>query len=171
MKKQTILASVAVLLLIAGSCKKEEHEGELITTVKLELKEKKSGITQTFIWEDADGPGGNNPNRTDTIRMADSSEYEVSTQFLSNGTDITAEIKNEAAEHLVCYTGPGASVLNIGYADTDGKYPLGLSTNWITLTSGSGVVRVNLRHQPGSKNGNCDVGESDVDINFEIVIK
>lgn len=176
MKNQILLIGLAFFSAGITSCDKHD-EGELITTVKLVFTPTGGGSSETFIWRDIDGPGGNSPDRTDTIRLNDSSSYSVEASFLNESEgkneDITAEIRNEAKEHIVCYSGIPAANLVLSYDDNDGKYPIGLKTKWESKGSGNGILRINLRHQPKSKDGSCEAGESDVDVsmNVEIISK
>jgi hypothetical protein len=174
--KKTILFSglSATLILFIASCHKHD-EGELITTVRISITPTSGGTTSTFIWKDPDGPGGNGPTQTDTIRLKDSTDYNAEISFLNesggNSTDITPEIRNEGKEHLVCISGLPLSNLVINATDSDGKYPIGLQSSWKSIAQGSGLLRVNLRHQPKSKDGSCDAGESDVDVQFNLLIE
>lgn len=169
MKHSFTFIILAAMLLTFSSCHRHD-EGELITTVKVVLTPKTGGAASTFIWEDQDGPGGNAPGRTDTIRLNDSSEYDAEVFFLHKGEDVTAEIRNEDDEHIVCYGGMPEANLKVTYADSDGKHPVGLKTTWKTTVSGSGLLRVNLRHQARSKDGTCEPGESDVDVTFNLEV-
>ncbi len=173
MRKTTLFIGFSILLMAAfslGSCHKHE-EGELITTIKITLTPKDSGNAKTFVWSDPDGIGGNAPTQTDTIVCDSGKAYLAAIQFFNGDNDITTEIKNEASEHLVCYTGPTSNILAIAYNDSDGQYPIGLETKWQAGKISSGLVRINLKHQPKSKNGTCDPGESDVDVSFPFSIK
>ncbi|MCC7298200.1 MAG: hypothetical protein IT244_07705 [Bacteroidia bacterium] len=175
-KKSSIAFALIALAgtFIFSSCKKKKtDEEELITTVKFSLQQ--NNITKgTFQWKDLDGDGGNAPQPTDTITLDSGMIYNASVAFLneSNGQniDITEEIKSESADHLICYTAP-VSALEISITDSDGKYPIGLTSDWKTLAKGTYTLRVVLRHQPGEKNGSCDPGETDVDVNFPVRIK
>jgi hypothetical protein len=173
MKKIIFFTTIASLIGFLSSCHKHD-EGEVITTVKIVLTPQGGGTAQTFIWRDADGPGGNAPDRTDTIRISDSTVYNAETFFLNESggknEDITTEIKNEAKEHIVCYSVLVSNVLSVAYADNDGKHPIGLKTTWTTGQTGNDLLRVNLRHQPKSKDGTCEPGESDVDVNLNIEV-
>ncbi len=174
--KKTISFSAlsAMLTIFIFSCHKHD-EGELITTVRIALTPISGGATTTFVWSDPDGPGGNAPTQTDTIKLKDSTEYKAEISFFNESdgksTDITPEIRNEGKEHLVCLSGLPIANLVINATDSDGKYPIGLQSNWKTISQGSGLLRVNLRHQPKSKDGNCNVGESDVDVQFNLFIE
>ena len=66
-------AVIVAALMMFAACKKEsqpaeENENELITTIQVELIERGTGNAQQFVWEDADGPGGEIPY-LDTIKL------------------------------------------------------------------------------------------------------
>lgn len=173
MRKTTLFIGFGILIISIfslGSCHKHE-EGELITTIKVTLTANDSSTSKIFVWSDPDGIGGNTPTQTDTIVCDSGKTYLAAIQFFNGDNDITTEIKNEGSEHLVCYTGPTSDILAISYNDSDGKYPIGLETKWQAVKISSGLVRINLKHQPKSKNGTCDPGESDVDVSFPFFIK
>jgi len=182
MKKtnQLYIALAAGLLLIGsfGSCKKEDHDhddGEVITTVKLEFADSATGRPAgEFVFSDPDGPGGNAPVRFDTIRLAENRTYTVKIILLDESKtpaeDITKEVKEEAKEHLFCFTPSGVQV-NILRTDSDGTYEVGLESRWITGIGGAGKVKVVLKHQPNVKNGDCAPGDTDVEVDFPIEIQ
>ncbi|MBS3913097.1 MAG: hypothetical protein KG003_01225 [Bacteroidetes bacterium] len=164
----------AIGLIVFQSCKpKKSNESELITTIKITITD--GGIpVGEFYWKDPDGDGGNPPTQTDTIKLNSGKTYISKLEFIneSNGgyTDITPQIKSESVDHIICYT-PTSAILQITPTDSDGKFPIGLQTEWKTNSAGNGSVRVNLRHQPGVKNGTCDPGESDADVSFPFVLQ
>lgn len=175
------LASIAISGMLAlQNCGHDDHddhdhEGELINSVKLEVVNKAGIIVGTYVWEDKDGDGGNAPNRMDTVRLMKDSSYVINTQFW-NTTDgknenVTTDIDRSKNEHLVCFTDNNSGI-TITYMDSDGTHPVGLKTGWkVGSTAQKGTLRVNLRHQPGVKNGQCNVGESDIDVVFPYEIK
>ena len=91
--------------------------------------------------------------------------------------NITLEIQNEKNNHLVCYQVSSLSMkpssgLSILAADKDDKsLPIGLSTTWTTKAIDFGDIWVRLKHQPNSKTGSCDIGETDVEVAFPYVIR
>ena len=84
--------------------------------------------------------------------------------------DITDEIKAEANDHLLCFAPMhllNVIALNITRIDKDGNgLELGLKSNWKNLVQLDGAVKISLKHQPGIKNGSCDIGETDVELLF-----
>lgn len=177
MKNKTIIIAITAglfLLTNAGSCKKEKkEENELITTVKVHLK-KGAVDAGTFVWKDADGDGGNPPLAPDTIKMDTGVTYACTLEYLNESSnpvqDITAEIQNEAANHRICFsTDLAGSVFNI--TDSDGKYPIGLKSEWKTSAKGTGSIRIVLRHQPNAKDGTCNPGDTDADVSFPLISK
>jgi len=164
------MTAATAALLNLSSCHKHD-EGELITTVKLTLTPKAGGTAKTFVWSDPDGIGGNSPKQTDTIVCDSGVDYNGELQFFNGDTDITSEIKNEGAEHFVCYTGPTSNVVEIIYKDNDGKHPIGLSTEWKAKNKTAGLIRIALKHQPKKKDGTCNPGETDVDVTFPIFVE
>lgn len=182
MKKLSIYFVTAALLL--GACKKDENdpqnptptnEEELITTVTLHFYEK--GNVDNHVmgsFRDVDGAGGNAAT-IDTIILDTNTIYTASIELLDeSGTDvvdITTEVKEESDEHIFCYE-PSTSEINITITDSDGTYPLGVETEWTTGNTASGSVKVTLKHQPnGQKDGSCSSGETDVEVDFPVVIQ
>jgi hypothetical protein len=174
-----MLATSSLCALGSLSSCKDDHdhdEGEVITTVKLICQDSANASlpVSEFRFEDPDGPGGNNPTRLDTIYLDSGRTTLVSLRFedASSGTvkDISAEVRSEADEHLVCF-GPAGIQLAINITDTDGMYPLGLESRWKPQASGSGSITVTLKHQYDVKNGTCDPGDTDVEVTFPVIIR
>ncbi len=147
---------------------------ELITTVMLSFSDSNGG-TQTVFFRDLDGVGGNAPT-IDTINLTfDNAPYTMNMMFLdeSDSTDvedITAEIREEANDHLVCFT-PTTGALSITISDKDGNnLDLGLQSVWSLSDAGTGSVNIALKHQPEIKNGQCNIGETDVEVDFPLII-
>jgi hypothetical protein len=177
-KLYTVLALFSMISAILSSCKKEDpetppvptNEEELITTFKIIFTDP-TGTNPTYeaIFRDIDGAGGNQPTAFDTIRLKPNSTYNASIQFLNESvspTDtITNEILQEAGDHLICYNISGANV-SIQRTDSDGIFEIGLLSTWTTTNTSTGNVIISLKHQPGIKNGNCDLGDTDIELNF-----
>lgn len=153
------------------------NEEELITTVNLLFRDTNGLLVDTFAFNDLDGDGGN-PPVIDTIKLKSNSTFLLSLEFLDASDpndieDITAEIKAEDDEHLICFEPQNLVGLNIIRTDSDGTYELGLESRW-SIPSGAMVsnskVKISLKHQPNVKDGTCGVGDTDVEIDFPIVI-
>ncbi|ABG60943.1 hypothetical protein [Cytophaga hutchinsonii] len=188
---------VNICLLIAAlstfvSCKKDDkdvaspvnpNETELVTTVKLIIKPVSNTAAEMYAsYRDLDGDGGNAPI-IDTIRLDANTEYHVQVLVLDetkNPVDTTSkEIEAEKDEHQFFYSKIGTYELTTNYLDfDDNNVPVGLSMN---IQTGSAFVQktnklqVVLKHQPGLKpitgNGNASLGETDLEVNFPILVK
>ncbi len=177
--RKNYLLGILFLTIIVASCKKDdpvvnppapENEEELITTFKITFTDPNGvnpSVTATF--RDIDGPGGNNPTVFDTIRLKPNATYNAAIEFLNESVtpaeDLTAEILEESHDHLICFNVSGANA-TIVRTDSDGTYEIGLTSTWTTTAVSSGNTVITLRHQPGIKNGSCDVGDSDIELNF-----
>lgn len=164
---------ISFVTLNSVSCKKKKSEGELITTVIVDLK--KNGLPYgTYTWKDADGPGGASPLNPDTIFIDSNSTYLASLTLKneSNGRqdNITEEIRNEGSQHFFCFNSD-EGILKVTATDSDGKYPLGLESEWVVKKPGTTKLRIRLKHQPGSKDGTCTPGETDIDVEFPVIVK
>jgi hypothetical protein len=185
MKKVKFIFVLVALLGMNFSCKKDqpdpvdeptvEEEGELITTFKLSFVDS-SGLESPleFVFRDTDGPGGNSPSQFDTIRLSENKTYFANISVLNESVNpainLTQEIKNEGNDHLFCFT-HSLSGLDLFITDSDGTYGIGLESTWKTATLADGMMNIKLKHQPGIKNGNCEVGETDIDLNFKVIIQ
>jgi len=184
MKKESIFTHIGAILLLSvlpmvQSCKDDDHnhdEGEVITTVQMVFTDSAtSTVAGTFEFNDPDGPGGNPPQRLDTINLQSSKTYLVELRFIDASKnpahDITHEIREEAKEHIVCFTDAGSNI-TILRTDSDGTHPIGLSSRWNAPdVMGSGNVKVTLKHQPGVKNGQCEPGDTDVEVEFPVRVR
>jgi len=186
-KLKSTFYSIVIVTLVVG-CKKdtkapadvhEHNDGELITT--LELKFSGKGVVNndtTFVvtFDDPDGDGGNSPIKLDQINLLKNTDYSVELTLLDKSKPpydtISNEVLEEADDHLFFYSSNPVNLLNITITDKDSKNRnLGLRSNWKTNTAGSGKVKVKLMHQPGVKDGKLEVGDTDVEVEFPVVIK
>lgn len=160
------LATILSLSLLSAACGEddhddngEDHENEVITTVRLTFTPTGGGTDLVFEFDDPDGDGGEAPT-VNTIDLF-ANNYDVSVEF-ENGLesppeDITEEVENEDDEHQIFFTGTavnGPAADNAGaplthaYDDADGDgNPVGLA-NTITAAAGSGDLVLTLRHMP-----------------------
>ncbi len=170
-----LLASINMLV----ACKKapqEPTDNELITNVKLKFTELGTTTITTFEWKDPDGDGGAAPTKFDKISLKPNKTYGFTIELFddskSPATNISEEVAGEADEHLFVYTPTPASLLTFTITDKDSKnYPIGLKAEVKTTTAGTGKLKVQLRHQPGSKNGTATPGSDDVNLDFDVEIK
>jgi len=174
---QKLFITLITLSAILNACNDVENppapnEEELITTVKVSFTEVgNTSNTATYTFSDPDGEGGKAPLQFDTIKLKPELTYSVSIFFYdeSNASyikNLTSEIEEEKNDHFICLntTLNGA---NFTYKDLDdNSLPIGLQSEFKTTTSGNGELSVSLKHQPGTKNGTCDVGETDVEVVF-----
>lgn len=178
----SILAFLALGIITFSSCKDDEvvnppnpNEEELITSVELVFTNAADSTdVSTFKFADPDGEGGNAPTQQDTIRLAQASNYTLAVRFLDESSsdveDITEEVKEEAEEHLVCYTADASTTVVISDKDANGL-DLGLAASVETTDTTSGVFTISLKHQPDGKNGSCDIGETDVEVAFTLEVE
>jgi hypothetical protein len=188
MSKFKFLGTALLAGLLVVSCKKDDkkpddhhhdHENELITTVQLNFSGKGiSGNDTTFTvsFDDPDGTGGNKPTSFDTIRFATNKTYTCDLILLDKSKNpvdtISNEVKEEADEHLFFFTPSNSDALSVTINDKDSKgRNLGLKTSWVTKKATNGTVKVKLMHQPGVKDGTSANGDTDVEIDFPLVIK
>lgn len=180
-RKLTYCALMAVAMLFT-QCKDSgdevtpDDENELITSVTLHFKEAGTNTVTSFGYKDADGDGGNAPTRFDSIRLSPNKAYTLTVEFMdeskSPAMDITDEIAEEADEHLIVFTSTPAALLSYTYGDKDGNnHPIGLTGTANTGAAGSGSLKVQLRHQPGNKNGTPGPGSDDVNLDFVLEVK
>lgn len=169
------------LVLAFSSCKKKEienpNEEELITTIEVNAIEEGTSIEKKFIFKDIDGPGGLAAQQFDTIKLKANKVYDVKLKFsnesVSPAADITEEVETEGDDHQI-YFEPNGIELNVTQLNKDSKgYSLGTTSKWASGNVGKGTIRVTLKHKPGFKTSNdsVTVGETDVEIQFQIIIE
>lgn len=151
------------------------NEEELITTLELTFtNENNASDVRIFKFADPDGDGGNAPTITDSIVLAANSSYSLAVRFLDESKspveDITTEIVAEAIDHLICYTTPGDLMITILDKDAN-NLNLGLAATVKTQAVENTSLTIRLMHQPNQKNGNCDIGETDVEVTFITTIE
>jgi hypothetical protein len=103
---------------------------------------------------------------------------------------ISKEVKEEGAEHMFFYNNGSNTILNSGnpytlqlngngvkitYIDLDAGTPLrgiGLETRWRTVSASPSKFPLNitLKHQPDSKDGTYSPGESDITVDFKLMV-
>lgn len=172
---------VAVLLSIAffQSCDKEDpqpvHEPEVITTVEVTLLPEGEGDAVILKFFDADGElGSTAPVITVSGPLKAATNYSAAIELRNETVNppqrITNEVADEANDHLFCFDVTGD--IGVTYLDHDGNgKPIGLFTTWEVGAAGSAQVTISLRHQAGTKTGECPGGgETDVQVTFDLDI-
>lgn len=177
-----------LLLLSLSSCDKDpviENQEELITSLYVVLTPKDGpGDIVNWSFIDLDGDGGLppvysvqplKPNQVYSIALRLANESE------SPAEDITSEILEEAEDHQFFYelTKPLSDFTNIAYTDKDADgNPIGLMATIESLETGSGSMKITLRHQPdknADKVAQGDItnagGETDIEVSFDIEFK
>ncbi len=186
MKNKFTIAIILIASMIAGCDPHKDgstkSENELITRVSLSFISTDSSNKDSLyvFWDDPDGIGGNNPRLPDTIHFKTNKQYVCFAEFGEEHhgifQDITNTIKNEGINHILCFdinsmTMPPNAGITITRADKDNNgLEIGLETMWKMNRTDIGSVKVRLKHQPGIKNGTCDPGETDVEVDFPFVI-
>lgn len=162
----------------------DDYDHDVITTVKMSLGMQGTNDTLDFVWEDLDGVGGNNPNRSDTVKLEAGKSYGGVLTLLNMtktpAEDMSKEVRDHADEHQVFYTINGVTGTTLGtvtVTDSDGRnLPLGLNFS-IDIDSAragsSGTMRVTLYHyhNTSDKNGTDPASETDVEVNFPVVVR
>jgi len=175
-----VLASASIL----SSCSdkaddpKKNEENELITTVHLHLT-KANGDMAMATWKDLT-PDDLAGRTIDTLFLDDSTSYtgrvELKDQSKSPEVDITAEVKEEADDHLFVYKQTPATAVpffDLVRTDKDSKNLVLGSTFTLTTSTPKGKTGLNiiLKHQPGIKDGSEGLGDADIDVVIPIVIR
>ncbi len=182
MKNNVFLLLSVIAVLVISSCKKDvdnpshpSNEGEVITTLRLTFVDSaNTSDVRVAEFRDPDGPGGIAYDRFDTIRLARNSTYYTQVLLLNEtvtpADTISNEVLQESDEHLLCYTPVGISATVVVTDIDSNNLPIGLRSSWYTTGAGNGTMLVVLKHQPGTKNGNCSTGETDVEVGFPVAV-
>ncbi|WPQ60425.1 hypothetical protein SIO70_18935 [Chitinophaga sancti] len=188
MKKILITASLMVAFAtLMNSCKKDETAvappvpgNEFLTTVGLKVTNANDATdVQYAYWTDttliSNPPDSIN---TPVLNLKADNKYNVEVLFQDRTTtpigDVTAEIKERENYHLICFTSSPSLNLTVVRTDKDTNTPaleVGLTDLFTTGAAGTGELNVQLRHQPNVKDGTCEPGSTDADVNFTINIQ
>lgn len=177
--------SLAIIIFFGlSSCDKtvEANEEELITTVIYTLESKTTNDKVTLKFSDLDGSGGIAPIIQTIGKFKVGLEYNGTISILNESTnpvdDITEEVKDEGIDHQFFYEVSGvlSDEMKITYNDVDNNnLPIGINSKVVVTTSGTGTLKITLRHQPDKKAAGVSDGkitnaggETDVEVNFDI---
>jgi len=183
MKANTGRSMVACLMVVLGcvySCKPDDpkpvNEEEVITTIRVTLMPEGGTRPVNLVFFDADGEQGNIPPEITVSGALQASTIYTAVITLMNETtsppvDVSAEILEEAEDHLFCFA--TGSNIAISYSDEDDNgMPIGLESVWQTGAAEAAQVTVSLRHQPGTKTGDCPgPGETDAEVTFNVLVE
>ena len=174
------ISTLILLLTSICSCHPDDpepvNEEEVITTIRITLTPEEGTRPVNLLFFDADGEQGSiQPEITVSGALQAAMTYSA-VIILKNETanppiDVSAEISEESDDHLFCFT--SGSNISIEYADDDHNgRPIGLESVWETGDPGAASVTVVLRHQPGTKTGECPgSGETDAEVTFNVAIE
>lgn len=194
-RKYTQLLIIGILFLFGceSTDPGKEDTPELITKVTLTFTPAGGGTAVTATASDPDGEGVKDIEVDGAINLSASTTYTLTVSLINELAEvsspeynITDEVEEEGDEHMFFYawtgnvfsdpTGNGnidsrTDVVNYNDEDVDGL-PIGIATTWTTGTVSSGTFRIVLKHQPGLKTVTSDVevGETDLDVEFEIIV-
>ncbi len=195
MKKTKILGFLLFLTISSSiSCDEDKNETvtppseeELITTVKVKLKNGSDLILLEA--KDIDGPGPGPTVYTPKVAsLAANTAYAGEVEFLNESKNpagnITEEVIKEGLEHQVFYAKTGTlgtikynTLSSPGGVDTSGK-PIGIFFDLTTGNAGTGMFKVTLKHKPNKAAPGVEAGDitnaggtTDVEVNFSCEIK
>jgi hypothetical protein len=184
-KTKVLFASILLATIWAG-CKRDkdlvpvpqpiQNEPEVITTMKLTFVDSANPSNIRFAsFRDPDGDGGASFDIFDTIKLQPNKTWNTSILLLnetvSPADTISNEVLEEGADHLFCFS-PSGNSATVTRTDLDANgRVIGLKSKWRTGAAGSGTMQVELKHQPGIKNGTCGIGNTDIDVLFKTKIQ
>jgi len=172
--------------LVLSSCSDDDpspvNEEEVITTLLITLTPQGGGdvVTIEFYDEDGDGPlfpqyeYVNGTTIGNAANLASGKMYDAVIQLFNGDEEVTSEIEDEAEDHIFCFTETGVD-LNISNLNKDSNLlDVGLTSTWAPIIVGaatnSGTIQIELKHQPGEKDGSCDLGETDISVEFNVSV-
>ena len=171
------------------------NTGEIITTMKLIFTDTLNAFSSTYIVKDPDGDGGQSFTQYDSVvTLASNSVYRLEILLLDESKNpidtISKEVLAEGADHMFFFT-PNTTINSsnpisvnhtgsntlIKYSDLDNASTprgIGLKTLWSTSNSTGSTkhpLTIKLKHQPGVKDGTEAPGETDIELNFKLIIQ
>ncbi|MDF7814494.1 hypothetical protein [Hymenobacter sp. YC55] len=178
--RTTLLAFVAAAPLFSA-CSDDnddptpDDDNEQITTVTYTLTPTNGGAPVSVTYKDADGDGGAAPV-IGSLTLAANTTYTGELTLLDETknpvVNTSAEILNEADEHLFVFAPAPANLMQVTLTDKDkNNFPIGLKTQLVTSSAATGTLKITLRHQPGTKNGTATPGDTDVEVLFPTTVR
>ena len=168
-----------VFLFALASCGNDPqpvNEEEVITTFSIDLQPNGGGSNVLLRFYDPDGNGSSAPMVTVSGPLVANHSYTANLEILNEtatpDVNVKSEILAEADDHLLCYTVTGIDIAITPTDKDSNNLPIGLQSVWQVGAAGSGTVKVQLRHQPGTKTGDCPGGgDTDLDVSFNVVVE
>lgn len=206
---KSIITTAALLAMLGTTftaCKKDKkedpapqqpappaNETELITTMKITLRDTTTNINTTYVFSDLDGAGGNpatfgNSGADSIINITTNHVYKATILLLDETKSpvdtISNEVEEEGADHMFFFnsiapTGTpyntylSGSMTNIKYLDLDANNRgIGLSTLWTapSMMMAKSPLTIELKHQPNVKDGSYAPGETDIQVGFKLKV-
>ena len=169
------------------------NETELITTMKVTLLDTTTLTNTTYVFSDLDGTGGNpatfgNSGADSVINITSNHVYKATILLLDETKSpidtISKAVFSEGVDHMFFFnsiapTGTpyntylSGSMTNIKYLDLDANNKgIGLSTLWTapSMAMGKSALSIELKHQPGVKDGSYAPGETDIQVGFKLKV-
>lgn len=181
--KTALLLIVAVVFGMTNACRpinEPTNTAEEVLPNEVTLTLTSPQGNATAVWRSATDVKGT-ATRIDTLILAAGRTYTGRITAVNNAktptVDLTAEYKKEANEHQFFYTVTGDAQNRVTFTITDkdgNNLPLGLEFTVATTSGGAarGTLNVVLGHYDDVKKmGTNRSPESDIDINFPVVIR
>jgi hypothetical protein len=181
MKNKFINIHIVILLLTITACKKTSTvviDGtETITTVELTFKDSAdvAAVPLVYIWEDADGIGGNALIRQDSIILDSAKTYFMDIRLIDKTQSpeiiISEAIKRAGIDHEF-FVGLASNFgIKIFTSDVDvNGLPIGFNQKWQMKgkKQKGQILNLVLKHKPGKKAANnaVSIGATDLDVVF-----
>ena len=168
------------------------NEAELITTMKIQLRDSTDHTNAgTFVFKDLDGAGGNpatfdNSGADSVITIMANHAYKATILLLDEtktpADTISNEVEEEGADHLFFFNSTTLGSSNeitlsngtmIKYLDRDANNRgIGLQTLWTAPSAATtkSAFTIELKHQPGVKDGAYNKGETDIQVPFKLKV-
>ena len=185
--KAKFALTAGLIMFLFFACKKDEKTvspplpgNEFLTTVRLVATNTAdpSDVQTASVTDTSQIPHPPDSINHPTLKLKAGATYNVSVLFLDEtktpAANVTDDIYDRRNYHLICFDVIGGINLTVNRTDHDTNnpsLPIGLLDTFTTGAAGTGKLNVQLRHQPNAKNGSCDPGSSDADVDFNIVIQ
>jgi hypothetical protein len=185
-KLSAMLITAGMITAVFFGCKKDEKTvsppvpgNEFLTSVRLVATnaQDENDVQVATITDTTLIPHPADSINMPALKLKANSVYHIQVQFWDETKtppgNVTDDIYDRRNYHLLCFEVSGDANLTVQRTDEDTNtppLPIGLQDDFMTGAAGNGMLNVQLRHQPNAKNGSCDPGSSDADVDFKIII-